>query len=48
MGKTKRSRHVRVQFMGQLPEVIEVFSGKGDRLHLIGRSSFLFGWREVH
>lgn len=34
--------------MGKLPEIVQVLSRKGDRLQLMGRSSFLFGWHEVH
>jgi hypothetical protein len=47
----ERLRHCRVQFAGNLPEIIEVMTRKDDRLHLVRRSrrsSFLYRWHHVH
>ncbi|HKR65138.1 MAG TPA: hypothetical protein VJZ00_15500 [Thermoanaerobaculia bacterium] len=44
MRQTERRRHVRIHFMGKLPEVVEVPVGKGDGLQLIRPS----GWHLIH
>jgi hypothetical protein len=50
VGQAERGRHVRIHPAGNLPEIVEVFPGEGDRLQRIRRcgSSFLIWWHEAH
>jgi len=48
--KAEGCRHVRIQLVGEVPEVVEMMTGEDDRLQLVRRShsSFLRQGHEVH